>query len=395
MSILGSQKLLLIVPHFKVFIRDQATLIRPYFSSMTVLMPIPFFSTLALKLPFVNRNFDFLKSAVESRNELTQGCRMVSPSFFTLPLTAVRKRNCYLAAKSCTKALSKNATTFNLIHAHFLENGFIGASLKSSYDKPLVVTAHGGDVYDLPFRDSWYNNLARYVLSESDKVITVSHFLAEKLSELGVSSKKLHVVPNGYDENLFKPLPSNAMRKKLGLPLNKRILLSVGDLVDVKGHTYLIDAMNIVLKKKNDVILVIIGSGPLKERLQKKVNKLGLNGKILLVGRKTHDEIPMWMNASDIFVLPSLGEGFPTVVPEAMACGKPVIATCVGGVPEAIVSSELGTLVAPKGPKVLSQAILEGLSRDWLQEKILDEAKRYSWNIIVKQIIAVYERVAE
>jgi glycosyltransferase involved in cell wall biosynthesis len=274
-----------------------------------------------------------------------------------------------------------------------LENGFIGASLKSSYDKPLVVTAHGGDVYDLPFRDSWYNNLARYVLSESDKVITVSHFLAEKLSELGVSSKKLHVIPNGYDENLFKPLPSKAMRKKLGLPLNKPILLSVGNLVDVKGHTYLIDAMDIVLKKQTDVMLVIIGSGPLKERLQKKVNKLGLNGKIMLVGRKPHNEIPVWMNASDLFVLPSLGEGFPTVVPEAMACGKPVIGTCVGGVQEAVANESVGVLVSPKDPEMLAQAILEALDRKWVPRTIVGHARQYSWHNLVEQILSVYQEV--
>lgn len=393
MSILESKGLLLIVPHLKAFIGDQAALIEPYFRSMTVLMPIPFFSTLALRLPFVNRNFDFLKNAVESHNELIQSCRIVSPSFFTLPLTVLRKRNGYLASKSCTRALSKNATTFNLIHAHFLENGFIGASLKRLYNKPFVVTAHGGDVYDLPFRDNWYNNLARYVLSEADKVITVSHFNAEKLSALGVSFKKLHVIPNGYDENLFRPLSSNAERKKLGLPLNKRILLSVGNLVDVKGHTYLIEAMNIVLKKQTDVMLVIVGSGPLKVKLQKKANKLGLDGKILLVGRKPHNEIPVWMNATDLFVLPSLGEGFPTVVPEAMACGKPVIGTCVGGVQEAVANETVGILVNPKDPEMLAQAILEALDRKWVPQTIVDHARQFSWHNLVEQILSVYQEV--
>lgn len=330
---------------------------------------------------------------VDSRSELIQNCKIVSPNFFTLPLEMLRKRNCYLAARSCIKALSQNAITFDLIHAHFLENGFIGASLKSLYNKPLVVTAHGGDVYDSPFRDSWYKALATHVLNEADQVITVSQFNAEKLLSLGLSPEKLHVIPNGYDEKLFKLIPSCVMRKKLGLPANKRILLSVGNLVDVKGHTYLVDAVNIILKKQKDVILVIVGSGPLKERLQKKVNRLDLNGKILLVGRKIHDEIPMWMNASDIFVLPSLGEGFPTVVPEALACGKPVIGTKVGGVREALSNPDVGILVDPKDPAALADAILIALKKKWQTEVIIDYARQYSWSNIVKQILKVYQAV--
>jgi glycosyltransferase involved in cell wall biosynthesis len=278
------------------------------------------------------------------------------------------------------------------MHAHFLNNGFIGAKLKNLYNKPLIVTAHGTDVYDLPFRDNWYRTIARYVLTEADEVITVSKFNAEKLLSLGVSPNKLHVIPNGYDDRFFKPLSSCSIRQKMGLPLNKRVLLSVGNLVEVKGHTYLIDAMNIVLKKRNDVIAVIIGSGPLQEQLQKKVIQLGLNGKILFVGRKMHEEIPMWLNASDIFVLPSLGEGFPTVIPEALACGKPVIGTKVGGVPEALSNPDVGFLVNPRDSKSLADAILVALEKKWDSETILSYAKQYAWGNLVKRILSVYEQ---
>lgn len=389
---LNSKRLLLVVPHLKVFIRDQVTMIKPYFGSISVVMPMPFFSSLTLNLPIINRNFRFLNYATDSRNELTQDFNLLSPQFFTLPLKILRKRNCYLATKSCIRALATNAITFDLIHAHFMENGFIGANLKRLYNKPLVVTAHGGDVYDLPFRDTWYRTLTEYVLSEADQVITVSQFNAKKLLSLGASPNKLHIIPNGYDAKLFQPLSSRLVRQKLELPLNKKILLSVGNLVDVKGHTYLIDAMNIVLKKRNDVILMIIGSGPLKEQLQKKITRLCLNGKILLVGRKTHEEIPMWMNASNLFVLPSINEGFPTVIPEAMACGKPVIGTKVGGIPEAITHDGLGMLVNPKDPEALASAILEALAKKWKPETILEHAKTYLWSNLTKQILSVYQK---
>jgi glycosyltransferase involved in cell wall biosynthesis len=315
----------------------------------------------------------------------------MSPRFFTLPFEEVRKRNCYLAARSCIKALSQNTFSFDLIHAHVLYNGFIGAKLKNRHNKPLIVTAHGGDVYDLPFRDNWHRTIVRYVLSEADEVITVSEFNASKLLSLGLSSNKLHVIPNGYNPNLFKPLSSFSARQKTGLPSNKKVILSVGNLVDVKGHIYLIYAMKTILKKRNDVILVIVGSGPLKEKLQKIVFQLGLSGKILFVGRKMHEQIPIWLNASDIFVLPSLSEGFPTVIPEAFACGKPIIATRVGGVPEAVTNDDVGLLVDPKDSSALASAILYALERNWRKELILSHSRTYSWSNLVQEILAVYE----
>jgi glycosyltransferase involved in cell wall biosynthesis len=360
---------------------------------MTVLMPIPYFSSLALKLPHLKNYFGFLKLAEESRNELAQDYTMIPTKFFTLPVEVLRKRNCYLAAKSCIKALSKSAINFSLIHAHGLENGFIAAALKNLSGKPFVVTVHGGDVYYLPFRDKWYQALARYVLSKADYVITVSQFLHIKLLSLGISSNKLRVIYNGYDEQIFRHTPQQEARKKLGLPLEKKILLSVGNLVNIKGHSFLIDAMSFVLKKRSDVILIIVGSGPLKAKLRKTINRLGLNKKILLAGSKPHEEIPMWMNASDFFVLSSLGEGFPTVIPEAMACGKPIIATRVGGVPEAIFHQDLGILVSPRNSKDLASAILEALDKKWKPEIILHHAKRYSWNNLVEQILDVYREV--
>jgi glycosyltransferase involved in cell wall biosynthesis len=391
MKILKSLSLLFIVPHFKVFIKDQVTYIKPYVKEATILMPMPLFSRIVLKLPYLERHFRFLQLAVESCNDL-QNYRYFCPKYFTLPIEVLRKRNCHLAMKSCVSVISKNSVDFDLIHAHFLENGFIGAYLKNLYNKPLIVTAHGGDVYDLPFRDHWYNSLAKFVLSEADEVITVSKFNAEKLLSLGVSSNKLHVIPNGYDERLFKPIPAVKAREKLGLPLNKKILLSIGSLVNVKGHTYLISAMPLVLRKRKDVLLIIVGSGPLKELLQRIIKNYGLEGHVILVGGRMHEEIPLWMNASDIFILPSLQEGFPTVIPEAMACGKPIVATKVGGVPEVIASDELGTLVPPEDPELLSWAILEGLNRKWDSTTILEHAKKYSWSKLAKQILMTYQK---
>jgi len=150
--------------------------------------------------------------------------------------------------------------------------------------------------------------------------------------------------------------------------------------------------MSLVLRRRKDVLLIIVGSGPLKELLQSMIKKYGLEDYIVLTGGKNHEEIPIWMNASDIFILPSLQEGFPTVIPEAMACGKPIVVTNVGGVPKAITHNNLGILVNPRSREELASAILEALERKWDSEVILKYAEKYSWSNLAEQIVSIYQK---
>jgi len=386
------RKLLVLAPYFEVFIKGRMAGVSSYFSHITVLTPSPRFGRFLLRIPYFNLKFDFLRS----RENICTGHKIsvFTPRFFTLPIDSIRKRNGYLILGSCIRTILRNAIDFDLIHGHFLYPlGFVGARLKSLFDKPLVITAHGSDVHSIPFKDKYYLKMVKYVLRQANWVITTSHSNSKILQSLGASSKRLSVIPNGYDPDLFKLIPIAEARRKLSLPLNKKILVSVGNLNQVKGHIYLIEAMHLISKKRKDVILIIVGSGPMEKELRRKILSHGLEENAFLVGRKMHHEIPLWMNAATLFVLPSLAEGFPTVVPEAMACGKPVIGTHVGGVPEAISHQQLGILVNPGDSEALASSILEALDRKWRPEIILHHAKRYSWNSLVKQILQVYQGV--
>lgn len=393
MDNLNTETLLIISPHFESFIRNQAEHFRSEFKELAVLVPIPYLLSSASKVPVIRTHFEFMRDGSNLRNKSLQDYRIMPSRFLTLPIEVFRKRNCYLASKSCIKTISKNNVNFDLIHAHFLDCGFIGAKLKSLYNKPLVVTAHGGEVYNLPHKNGWHKALAKYALTEADQVITVSQFMAENVLSLGVPPDKIHVIPNGYNEKLFRPCSSTDARKQLGLPLDKKILLSVGGLVAVKGQTYLLDALKLVLKKHDNVILMIIGLGPLKENLLKKTRELKLEKNVFFAGWKEHNEIPMWMNACDVFVLPSLIESFGVVVIESMACAKPVVATNVGGVPEIIRNDNVGILVEPANPKSLSDGILEALDKKWVPETILNYAKEYSWIRIAERTLKIYREV--
>mgnify|MGYP001033398622 CR=1 FL=1 len=386
------RKLLVLAPYFEVFIKGRMAGVSSYFSHVTVLTPSARFGRSLLRIPYFNLKFDFLRP----RENICTGHKfsVFTPRFFTLPIDPIRKRNGYLILGSCIRTILRNEIDFDIIHGHFLYPlGFVGARLKSLFDKPFVITAHGGDIYSMPFKDEYYLKMVKYVLRQAHCVITTSHSNSKILQSLGASSKRLSVIPNGYDPDLFKLIPIAEARRKLGLPLNKKILVSVGNLNQVKGHIYLIEAMHLISKKRKDVILIIVGSGPMEKELRRKILSHSLEKNVFLVGRKMHHEIPLWMNAATLFVLPSLAEGFPTVIPEAMACGKPVIGTRVGGVPEAMASDDVGVLVNPKDPEALAQAILEALDKKWRPQIISNYAKQYSWSNLVKQILEVYRQV--
>jgi len=160
------------------------------------------------------------------------------------------------------------------------------------------------------------------------------------------------VIPNGYNPLRFAPANTNYARKKLNLAENARLLVNIGNLEEYKGQKYLIESMKTILAAHQDVMLYIVGQGSLKPELQSLINRYDLQSRVILAGgNKPADEIPLWMNACDVFVLPSISEGNPTVMFEALACGKPFVGTKVGGIPEIITNNKLGILVEPRDPE--------------------------------------------
>jgi len=148
------------------------------------------------------------------------------------------------------------------------------------------------------------------------------------------------------------------------------------------------------VKKRKDIVCIIVGGGGLKNRLLRQVKKAGLQNTINLVGMKEHTEVPTWINACDLFVLPSLSEGNPTVMFECLGCGKPFIGTKVGGIPEVITSEDYGVLVEPANSEALAQSLFVALEKNFDKNKILKHAKQFTWEEIVKQIVNIYYYVS-
>lgn len=249
----------------------------------------------------------------------------------------------------------------------------------------LIVTYHNSNI--------GCKFLFRFVIQNVDHLILVSNFQKKRiLRNFPESSNIISVIPNGFRKNLFCKKDLLSCRKSLKLPVNKRIVLAIGNLLEVKGHRFLVDAMRIIDKK--DILCIIVGDGPLKNGLIDEIESNHLSDRIKLVGLKFHSDIPIWMNACDFCVLPSLNEGNPTVMFEALGCGKPFVGTKVGGVPEVITSNEhYGLLVEPADPEDLAEKILTALNREWNQEEILQYAEQFTWENIAKKTINVYEQI--
>jgi teichuronic acid biosynthesis glycosyltransferase TuaC len=197
--------------------------------------------------------------------------------------------------------------------------------------------------------------MVRRALRQAEKVIAVSRPLKDKLTAIGIPGDKVVVIPNGVDKSKFFPRDKGQCRRELGLEANKKYVLCVGNLARVKGVEYLIRAFATFNVPGAD--LVIVGDGPLRGELEDLAGTLGIKDRVMFKGRQSYEDIPLWLNAADVLCLPSLNEGCPNVVLEALACGTKVVASNVGGVPDIIDTPAKGWLAKPGDPDDLARQL--------------------------------------
>ncbi|RPJ79745.1 MAG: glycosyltransferase family 4 protein [Alphaproteobacteria bacterium] len=268
---------------------------------------------------------------------------------------------------------------------------FTGALISKIFNKKLIVTFHYRP--SIQFVEK-YRFLFSFVLSNSKAFFVVSNKQKKLIENIFPwASNKVAVISNGFDAAKFKIIDKQLCRRTLYLPNDSKILLTIGNLFNVKGHKYLIEAVHqLVYVHRKDIICIIIGSGPLEEEIKEQIKSLNLEYNVLLAGNIAHDKIPIWLNSCDIFVLPSLIEGNPTVMFESIGCGKPFIGTDVGGIPEVIISNKYGLLCEPQNSAKLVENILEALEKKWSAIDIVEYSKQFRWDIVAEKIAIVYQK---
>lgn len=381
--------LLLICETYANFQKDPTDLLANYFNSVSVFVkynPIAEISryiSLPALTPYTSKN------KIDLTNKPLNLNVILTPIFYA-PFDSNYKKIGERLYNAIDKTIREKNINFNLIHSHFTwPSGYVGMKLKEKYNVPFIVTAHGYDIYLLPFKDKVWTEKIRSILNSADCIITVSNKNLEFIKKLNVNTRVV-VLPNGFNSDLFYVRNLVECRKTLNLPLDRKVILSIGNLSEIKGHKYLIEAMQEISKNKKDILCIIVGTGPLEEKLRKQINAAKLQNYVKLVGGKPHTEIPLWINACDLFVLPSLRESFGVVQIEAMACGKPIVATRNGGSEEIIVSDDYGLLVEPRNAHYLAKNVEMALNKKWNEKRILNYAEQYRWKNIAKQIQHIY-----
>ena len=227
--------------------------------------------------------------------------------------------------------------------------------------------------------------------------VAVSYAIQKRIiEERHVFPQKTMTIQYGVDTEKFYPVRGRTIRDELGIKKKARVLGTVARFTQQKGHQYLIDAAPKIMSAFPDVYFVFVGDGPLRPVLQSRVHQLGLDSQVLFLGFRS--DIRDLLNAFDVFVLPSLYEGLPNVVLEAMACGKPVIATEVDGTPEAVVQGRTGILVPPQDSEALGNAIIELLGDKRKVEEMGDRGrerveKKFSLDGEINKFVELYERL--
>jgi glycosyltransferase involved in cell wall biosynthesis len=239
---------------------------------------------------------------------------------------------------------------------------------------PIVCTTHGKNYWPYAlYRRAAY----RWAARNSRAFVAVSNDLGRFISStLGIGADRVRIIRNGIDVNVFRPDASARarVRAELGLQESQPLLLACGELTEVKGHEVLIRATQHVVAKRPDVLVAIAGHGPLREHLESLTASLGITSHVRFLGFRR--DVPDLLSAADVFVMPSLSEGLPLAILEAMAVGAPIVATAVGGVPELIRPRETGWLVQPRNEHELASALVEVISDSTSREVVSRAAQQ-------------------
>ncbi|MBF0453816.1 MAG: glycosyltransferase family 4 protein [Magnetococcales bacterium] len=311
------------------------------------------------------------------KKESRHGLEINHPRYFLIPKVSMNLAPFTLALSTLPllRRMIAEGYDFDLIDAHyFYPDGVAAALLGKMLNKPVVITARGSDINQIP-RSFLPRQMIRQAAKEAKAMITVCGALKKSLvEEIGVEPEKVTVLRNGVDLKKFHPQERSSLRKRLGI--NGPTLLSVGYLIERKGHDLVIAA----LTSLPGMALLIAGDGPLREQLQSQAQRLGVADRVRFVGQLPQAELIDYYAAADLLVLASSREGWANVLLESMACGTPVVASRVWGTPEAVCSEAAGVLMDERSAEGVAQGVKAVLASNPDREATRRYAEQFSWD---------------
>lgn len=351
-------------PRHGIFIeRRLRHLMADYPVSARVVAPVPWF-------PFAGPWFgEYGVLASVPREETQSELPVWHPRYPVVPKVSwhVSPLLMYAATRRLVARLHA-ARPIDVIDAHFFyPDGVAAVMIARELGIPICVSARGSDIaqmseFALPRR--WI----QWAAARADGLVTVAAALRDRLVELGVAAERIRVLRNGVDLERFRPLERDAIREELGLA--GPVLLAVGNLVELKGHHLIIEA----LAAAPEYTLMLIGDGPERQRLEGLAQRLGVAARVRFLGLVPQTELPRFYTAADALVLASSREGWANVLLESMACGTPVVATRVWGTPEVVASPAAGVLIDER----TARGILAGARRLFAAPPSRQATRRYA-----------------
>lgn len=251
--------------------------------------------------------------------------------------------------------------------------------------KPVIIGALGTDINDRHGVNAW---LTRRTLQAADRIIFVSRAMTRHaIDTFGIDPSRCATVVNGINTAVFHPQDRAHCREALGLPAHAPVVIYVGRLIEAKGLRELLASATKMRQIHPELRTILIGEGPYRGALKQLIDDSGEQDHITLAGGQLPERVAQYINAADVLTLPSWSEGYPNVLVEALACGCPVVASNVGGIPE-IVTQENGILIPPRDTEALTNALIQTLKLAWDRPAISRNMSR-TWGDVARETLEI------
>lgn len=321
------------------------------------------------------------------------GIETFYPRYFMTPkvLRSLYGYFYYLSLRNTIIKIKKIWPFDIILTAWAFPDGFGSQLIAKELKVPCVIMVLGSDI-NIQTNYLLRKRMIVNSLNAVSMVISVSKTLKTRMIDIGVREDKITVVTNGINKDIFRPFSSFEARHALNLPHDAKIVLFAGNLVQGKGAELIVEAFPEIINKEAKALLVIAGDGKMKKTLMTRVAKLGITNRVIFVGRQSHESMPKYMNASNVFCLPSASEGCPNVILEALSCSVPIVGSDIPAIAEILEGSKNAILSPVGNVSVLSQSVLKLLSvhKDMI---IPEDDRTMSWQENATIVYRLFETI--